>query len=524
MWHSTNDGTGSGLDADTLDGEQGSYYYPASNPSGYQTTSGSVASATAVNMSANRTDSTSYPIVWATTGSTSQLYSHATTKIRSSDGTIFASHYRGSANVGGTGEASHHPAGIYSNGNNWLYGTIYMNNNAISGLTTINGGTPWTSSSDGPGTGLDADTLDGEQGSYYFSPVNFPNRTNFENTFNNLSSSTGGNADLNTTFLNDRSGFFDVWGGLAGSNNKPPGTTHVQGVQVRHSTSLDYGWQLASQYDQPGKMYLRHVSSGSFFPWHTMWTSQNDGAGSGLDADTLDSMQPKSSSGATGANQILRSHSNNYLYHDSWIQVGTSGLFSTTTNGAHFSPNNVTSYGTWRTDGARGGYDGIVFDSGGDVAIMYDSAGNGGLYRAPNGRWHIYHHVANNCLGIGGSTTSSAYSAYVFGALYATGNITAYSDRRVKENIVPIDNALEKVNQLEGVYYNRIDDPDKKREIGFIAQDVNDVTPELVTYAEDVDQYGVKYQNTTALLVEAVKTLTQQVKDLQAEIEEMKNA
>ena len=375
------------------------------------------------------------------------------------------------------------------------------------------------------GLSINADTLDGEQGSYYFSPVNFPNRTNFENTFNNLSSSTGGNADLNTTFANDRSGFFDVWGGVAGSNNKPPGTTHVQGVQVRHQTGNDYGWQLASQYNQPGKMYLRHISNGTFYDWHTMWTSQNDGAGSGLDADTLDSMQPKNSSGTTGADQILRSHSNNYFYHASWIQVGSSGLFSTSTNGAHFSPNNVTSYATWKTSGARGGYDGIMFDSGGDVAIMYDSAGNGGLYREPNGRWHIYHHVANNCLGIGGSTTSSAYSTYVSGALYATGNITAYSDRRVKENIVTLDSAsaLDKVNALRGVYYNRIDDPEKTKQIGFIAQEVNEVVPELVTYAEDVDQYGVNYGNATALLVEAVKDLTQQVKDLKAEIEEMKN-
>ena len=49
------------------------------------------------------------------------------------------------------------------------------------------------------------------------------------------------------------------------------------------------------------------------------------------------------------------------------------------------------------------------------------------------------------------------------------------------------------------------------------------MAPELVTYAEDVDQYGVKYANTTALLVEAVKELTQQVKDLKQELEELKN-
>ena len=127
-------------------------------------------------------------------------------------------------------------------------------------------------------------------------------------------------------------------------------------------------------------------------------------------------------------------------------------------------------------------------------------------------------------MGINDSTTSSSYGAYLTGAFYATGNITAYSDRRVKENIVQIDSALEKVNKLEGVYYNRTDDESKTKEIGFIAQDVNEVVPELVTYAEDVDQYGVKYQNATALLVEAVKELTQQVNDLKQEIEEIKNA
>ena len=164
-----------------------------------------------------------------------------------------------------------------------------------------------------------------------------------------------------------------------------------------------------------------------------------------------------------------------------------------------------------------------MFDSGGDAAVMFDSGANGGFYVQPNGRWILYHHIGNSCSAFNTSTTSSSYTIYTNGAIYATGNIVAYSDRRVKENIVPIDNALEKVNKLAGVYYNRIDDEKKAREIGFIAQEVNEVAPELVTYAEDVDQYGVKYGNTTALLVEAVKELTQQVKDLKQELEELKN-
>ena len=196
--------------------------------------------------------------------------------------------------------------------------------------------------------------------------------------------------------------------------------------------------------------------------------------------------------------------------------------YSGASNSANFAANTVTSYATWKTSGSKGGYDGIVFDSGGDVAVMFDSAGNGGFYRQANSRWYQYHLVGNNCTGFGASTTSSAYQIYVTGAIYSTDNITAYSDRRIKENIVTIDKPLTKVEGLRGVYYNKIDDIDKTKQIGFIAQEVDEVVPELVTYAEDVDQYGVNYGNATALLVEAIKELSQQVKDQQKQIDELK--
>jgi len=46
MWYSGNDGSGSGLDADLLDGQHGSYYYPASNPNGYTTNTGTLTAET----------------------------------------------------------------------------------------------------------------------------------------------------------------------------------------------------------------------------------------------------------------------------------------------------------------------------------------------------------------------------------------------------------------------------------------------------------------------------------------------
>ena len=137
--------------------------------------------------------------------------------------------------------------------------------------------------------------------------------------------------------------------------------------------------------------------------------------------------------------------------------------------------------------------------------------------------------TVNNTVGIGTSTTSSSYKAYVGGSLYATGDIVAYSDRRVKENIINIDSALDKVKALQGVYYNRINDKDKVREIGFIAQDVHDAVPELASYAEDVDEWGVKYSKVTGLHNEAIKELAQEldkkdeeIANLQAQIDELK--
>jgi hypothetical protein len=85
------------------------------------------------------------------------------------------------------------------------------------------------------------------------------------------------------------------------------------------------------------------------------------------------------------------------------------------------------------------------------------------------------------------------------------GAVTPYSDMRLKKNIVTIDSALDKVKALRGVYYNRIDVPEK-RLIGLIAQEVQPILPEVVF--EDNTEEKMKslaYQNMVALLIEAMK-------------------
>ena len=177
--------------------------------------------------------------------------------------------------------------------------------------------------------------------------------------------------------------------------------------------------------------------------------------------------------------------------------------------------NTSSSYTQWRIGGSKNSYGGIYDVYSAVNGMMYDSGGNGGVYREANGRWYFYHNVGNNCLGIGASTTSSSYYLYVSGAIYSTGNIVAYSDVRKKENIETINGALNKVNSLRGVYYNRKDDESKTRQIGVIAQEVEKVLPEAVTYAEDVDEYGVSYGNMVGLLIEAIKEQQKQIEELQ---------
>jgi predicted RecB family endonuclease len=111
---------------------------------------------------------------------------------------------------------------------------------------------------------------------------------------------------------------------------------------------------------------------------------------------------------------------------------------------------------------------------------------------------------------------------YVYRGIYATENIVAYSDRRAKENIVTIDSALDRVLQMRGVFYTRIDDEKKKRQVGVIAQEIQEILPEVVTYCDVNDEYGVAYGNLTGILIEAVKDQNKIIEKQSEEIAELK--
>jgi hypothetical protein len=118
----------------------------------------------------------------------------------------------------------------------------------------------------------------------------------------------------------------------------------------------------------------------------------------------------------------------------------------------------------------------------------------------------------NSYVGIG--ETSPSYKLHVAGAIYATGNITAYSDRRAKSNIEKIKNPLEKINKISGYTYTmKTEDNLDKRYTGLIAQEVLEILPEAVAGSEDT-QYSLAYGNMVGILVEAIKELKLEIDEL----------
>jgi hypothetical protein len=106
----------------------------------------------------------------------------------------------------------------------------------------------------------------------------------------------------------------------------------------------------------------------------------------------------------------------------------------------------------------------------------------------------------------------------VDGNFTATGDVTAYSDQRLKRNVETITNAVDVVNCLRGVNFEK----DGRHSTGVIAQEVEEFLPEVVhTNAEGMK--SVAYGNIAGLLIEAIKEQQQTIENLQKQITELQN-
>lgn len=440
VWHAASDGSGSGLDADTVDGVQASSFLRSDADDSVSSYTNQIQFPSNTSIDTASSDQASLEVRQPTAGEDAFMQFHV-----SGDYALY---------FGLDGSTNDLAVGGWSKGANKYK--------------------VWHAGNDGSGSGLDADTIDG---------------WGFSNS--------GSNSSKNADTLNSNGITYYTSGVTDFSGNATDGALYSQ----RYSTVWQH--QIAGDY-RSGQIAVRGKNNGTWTSWNKVWTSGNDGSGSGLDADLLDGYHSdnfvrKGGLGYSG-----------YYSLDAWLEfVGTGdGIYWSggTGGGWHIYPQS-TSYMRFRS-GVSGG---------------------SGIRCNTNGtdRNYIYWNTANE---IGFLTTGGtwAFKCDNSGNVTATGNVTAYSDIRLKTDIEPIEGALDRVSKLEGVEYTR--KSTGEREIGFIAQDVIEHEPTLVdvvdasTEEQDAlpDLHVMKYQNTTALLVEAVKELSAEVKTLKAEIEELK--
>ena len=136
----------------------------------------------------------------------------------------------------------------------------------------------------------------------------------------------------------------------------------------------------------------------------------------------------------------------------------------------------------------------------------------------------IHSQVAANGIVFGGplGNVYTSSSAFTFdGSTLSVNGIAFSSDSRYKENIIPLSNSLDNLQSMTPISYTRNDETTGKRHLGFLAQEMERVYPDLV----HTDSAGIKsihYANLTAVLVDSIKELHGEVRALRAEVEELR--
>jgi hypothetical protein len=154
---------------------------------------------------------------------------------------------------------------------------------------------------------------------------------------------------------------------------------------------------------------------------------------------------------------------------------------------------------------------------------MSNTSGDHGFYQENGNGWTLFYNRGNNCWGIG---TDNTYSGDGFRCVkYGSAQYgwTTWSDRRAKENITPIVSALDTVLGMRGVYYNYIKDEAKSQHVGFIAQELMEVLPQSVRYADEIDEYNINYGPIVSVLAEAIKEQNIKITRLEALVEQLTN-
>ena len=266
-----------------------------------------------------------------------------------------------------------------------------------------------------------------------------------------------------------------------------------------------------------GTTGLKHVVDGSSY---TVWTSGNDGAGSGLDADLLDGVSSgsfmRSDANDTFTGTLSGSGTINITGNitGATISGDGSGLSGITADNANTLDNlDSTAFlrlgvGGIKTSGS------LVFND--DVSCVFGTDSDANVY-VNNAAAALRFDMQNDYDILFRDSNSSNATRFTFdissGNFTATGEITAYSDATLKDNIEIIADPLTKILSVRGVTFTRNDQNDDRVHMGVIAQEVEEYFPEVV-HTNNEGIKSVNYGAMAGVFIEAFKEQQNQIDEL----------
>jgi len=179
----------------------------------------------------------------------------------------------------------------------------------------------------------------------------------------------------------------------------------------------------------------------------------------------------------------------------------------------------------------------LIFSTAGTERMRLDSAGTlamGGTNASPQPGENIAYHVATDGYALYSgvnATTSRNHAVFgnpngYIGSIVTSGSTTTYntgSDYRLKENIQPLANGLERLQQLNPVQFNWKADGTSSE--GFIAHEVQEIFPDAVSGEKDGEKMqGMDYGKITPLLTKAIQEQQTLIEELKTRIETLENS
>ncbi len=352
----------------------------------------------------------------------------------------------------------------------------------------------------------------------------------------NYISRTGSSGNYNTDFNNTPAGSVRHLGDDANATNNPGGTWWFVD-NYRHSNASNYwGTQIAWGWeDNANRLAQRNVTGGTWSGWVYYLNSSNYGSYAlPLSGGTVTGNVYLSANGQGAPNATLRVNGDivaaRGMGGSGVIYLGSSGSTYVYYDGAnYYMPNGQLDVSGSRVLNA-GNYSSYALPlSGGTVTgaatflsnqnttgsnpplQAYSNNASGAIMSFHRGGYYAVNMGldSDNVFRIGGwSASANRFQMNMSGDLTMAGNVTAYSDIRLKANIERIAGALAKVRKIRGVTFTRTDQEDTvRRHAGVIAQELEEVLPEVVSE----DASGIKhvaYGNIVGLLIEAIKELS----------------